>query len=172
MLWDLRLHQLQNHDSKNRQVKRMDRKQKKVILIGRSMAGKTTLCQYINNEDLKYHKTQTVQVINGSMIDTPGEYLERTYLRGALTVTATDADLIILVQQANEDGTMFPPGYSSTFAKPCVGVVTKSDLANEKQIEDAKKYLNNAGAGKVFVTSSYEGTGFEDLLKFLSLEER
>lgn len=172
MLWDLRLHRLQDHDSKNRQVKRMDRKQKKVILIGRSMAGKTTLCQYINNEDLKYHKTQTVQVINGSMIDTPGEYLERTYLRGALTVTATDADLIILVQQANEDGTMFPPGYSSTFAKPCVGVVTKSDLANEKQIEDAKKYLNNAGAGKVFVTSSYEGTGFEDLLKFLSLEER
>ena len=172
MLWDLRLHRLQDHDSKNRQVKRMDRKQRKVILIGRSMAGKTTLCQYINNEDLKYHKTQTVQVINGSMIDTPGEYLERTYLRGALTVTATDADLIILVQQANEDGTMFPPGYSSTFAKPCVGVVTKSDLANEKQIEDAKKYLNNAGASKVFVTSSYEGTGFEDLLKFLSLEER
>ena len=79
-------------------MKQMDRKQKRVILIGKSMAGKTTLCQYINNEDLKYHKTQTVQVINGSMIDTPGEYLERTYLRGALTVSATDADLIILVQ--------------------------------------------------------------------------
>ncbi len=172
MPWDLRLHRLQDHDNGNRQVKQMDRKQKRVILIGRSMAGKTTLCQYINNEDLKYHKTQTVQVINGSMIDTPGEYLERTYLRGALTVSATDADLIILVQQANEDGTMFPPGYSSTFAKPCIGVVTKSDLAGEKQIEDAKKYLKNAGAGKVFVTSSYEGTGFEDLLEFLSSTER
>ena len=146
----------------------MDRKQKRVILIGRSMAGKTTLCQYINNEDLKYHKTQTIQVVNGTMIDTPGEYLERTYLRGALTVTATDADLIILVQQADEEGTMFPPGYSSTFAKPCIGVVTKSDLAGEKQIEDAKKYLRNAGAGKIFVTSSYAGTGFEELLEILS----
>lgn len=146
----------------------MDRKQKRVILIGRSMAGKTTLCQYINNEDLKYHKTQTIQVVNGTMIDTPGEYLERTYLRGALTVTATDADLIILVQQADEEGTMFPPGYSSTFAKPCIGVVTKSDLAGEMQIEDAKKYLRNAGAGKIFVTSSYAGTGFEELLEFLS----
>ena len=41
------------------------------------------------------------------MIDTPGEYLERTYLRGALTVTATDADLIILVQQADEEGDVY-----------------------------------------------------------------
>lgn len=149
-------------------MRNMDRKLKKVILIGRSMAGKTTLCQYISHEDLKYHKTQTVQVVNGSMIDTPGEYLERTYLRGALTVTAVDADLIILVQQADEVGTMFPPGYSSTFAKPCIGVVTKSDLADEKQVEDAKECLRIAGAREIFVTSSYEGTGFGELLEYLT----
>ncbi len=46
------------------------------------MAGKTTLCQYINQEDLKYHKTQTIEIINDNIIDTPGEYLERTHLRG------------------------------------------------------------------------------------------
>lgn len=149
----------------------METKPKRIILIGRSMAGKTTLCQYIRHEDLKYHKTQTVQVINGNMIDTSGEYLERTYLRGALTVTAVDADVIVLVQQANEGGTMFPPGYSSTFAKPCIGVVTKSDLADDKQIEDAKKYLVAAGAKKVFVTSSYEGTGFEALLEYLTEQD-
>ena len=78
---------------------------KRIILIGRSMAGKTTLCQYINQEDLKYHKTQTIEIINDNIIDTPGEYLERTHLRGALIVTAADADLIVLVQQADEEGT-------------------------------------------------------------------
>lgn len=145
---------------------------KRVILIGRSMAGKTTLCQYINNEDLKYHKTQTIQIVNGNVIDTPGEYLERTYLRGALTVTAVEADLIILVQQANEQGTMFPPGYSSTFAKPCIGIVTKSDLADEEQIEDAKKYLKMAGATEIFVTSSYEGTGFEEVFRYFGTDRR
>ena len=149
----------------------MAMKPKRIILIGRSMAGKTTLCQYIRHEDLKYHKTQTVQVINGNMIDTPGEYLERTYLRGALTVTAVDADVIVLVQQANEGGTMFPPGYSSTFAKPCIGVVTKSDLADDRQIEDTKKYLVAAGAKEVFVTRSYEGTGFEALLEYLTEQD-
>ena len=149
----------------------METKPKRIILIGRSVAGKTTLCQYIRHEDLKYHKTQTVQVINGNMIDTPGEYLERTYLRGALTVTAADADVIVLVQQADEGGTMFPPGYSSTFAKPCIGVVTKSDLADEKQIGDARRYLATAGAKEIFVTSSYEGTGFEELLAYLTEQD-
>ena len=149
-------------------------KMKRVILIGRSMAGKTTLCQYISRQDLRYNKTQTVEVVNGTMIDTPGEYLERTNLRGALTVSAVDADVILLVQPANEAGTMFPPGYSSTFAKPCIGVVTKADLDNpladlaeEKQIEDAKKYLQNAGAREIVVTSSFAGTGFEELMEFL-----
>lgn len=100
------------------------------------------------------------------MIDTPGEYLERTYMRGALMVSAADADTIVLVQDATENGTMFPPGYSSSFAKPCIGVVTKSDKATEKQLEDAQKYLKIAGAKEIFVTSSYEGTGFKPFLKY------
>ena len=66
----------------------MERK-RRIILIGRSTAGKTTLCQRINHEELQYHKTQTVQIVNQSMIDTPGEYLERRYFRGALMVTAS-----------------------------------------------------------------------------------
>lgn len=127
------------------------------------MAGKTTLCQYLNGEDRKYHKTQTIQLLNDTMIDTPGEYLERNHLRGALTVTAVDADCIVLVQAADDTETMFPPGYSSTFGKICIGIVTKSDLATPKQIEDAKTYLKLAGAEKLFVTSSYQGEGFEEL---------
>ncbi len=146
-------------------------KKNRIILIGRSMAGKTTLCQYISHQDLKYHKTQTVQLLNDNLIDTPGEYLERNYLRGALTVTAVDADIIALVQQADEAGTMFPPGYSSTFGKPCVGIVTKSDLASPEQIEQAKSYLTLAGAQKVFVTSSYEGSGFDEVLRYFGTDE-
>ena len=73
-------------------------------------------------QELQYHKTQTVQIVNQSMIDTPGEYLERRYFRGALMVTAADADTIVLVQDATEKGSMFPPAYSSMFAKPAWGL--------------------------------------------------
>ena len=92
----------------------------KIILIGRSMAGKTTLCQYLTNEELRYKKTQTIQVINKTMVDTPGEYFEHRFW-GALSVTAAEVDCIVLVQQSTESGTMFPPGYATTFGKPCVG---------------------------------------------------
>ena len=144
----------------------MERK-RRIILIGRSTAGKTTLCQRINHEELQYHKTQTVQIVNQSMIDTPGEYLERRYFRGALMVTAADADTIVLVQDATEKGSMFPPAYSSMFAKPCVGVVTKSDLASEHEISNARQYLKAAGAGEIFVVSSVTGEGVEALVRHL-----
>lgn len=146
-----------------------DRK-KRIILIGRSSAGKTTLTQYLSNEALKYRKTQAVEVVNKTMIDTPGEYLERTSYRGALQISSIEADVILLVQDATEDGSMFPPAYASSFAKPVIGIVTKCDLANESQIERAKQFLNNAGARELYVTSSVEGVGFEELLKYLNYE--
>lgn len=145
----------------------MEERKKRIILIGRSAAGKTTLCQRINHEDLTYHKTQTVQVINQTMIDTPGEYLERRYFRGALMVTAADADVIVFVQDATEAGTMFPPAYNSQFAKPALGVVTKCDIATPEQVERAKQYLRMAGANQMFVTSSVSGEGVDELLRFL-----
>ena len=127
----------------------MERK-RRIILIGRSTAGKTTLCQRINHEELQYHKTQTVQIVNQSMIDTPGEYLERRYFRGALMVTAADADTIVLVQDATEKGSM-----------------TKSDLASEHEISNARQYLKAAGAGEIFVVSSVTGEGVEALVRHL-----
>lgn len=146
--------------------------EKIIILIGRSAAGKTTFCQYVNKEDFIYHKTQTVQIINGNIIDTPGEYLERGRMRGALTVASVDADIIMLVQDATENGTMFPPAYAASFAKPSIGLVTKSDIATREQVADAVQFLVMAGADKVFVISSMEGTGFGELFEYLNFLEK
>ena len=140
-------------------------KQKKIVLMGRSKAGKTTLAQYITNQDVSYHKTQAFNVVNGFILDTPGEYLEGTVFRGALTVIAADADIVVFVQDATENGTMFPPSFCSLFCKPVIGLVTKSDIATEKQIENSKAYLRMAGASKIFVISSITGDGVEDFLR-------
>ena len=55
------------------------------------------------------------------MIDTPGEYLERRYFRGALMVTAADADTIVLVQDATEKGSMFRPPTAACLQSPAWG---------------------------------------------------
>ena len=144
-------------------------KKRRVILIGRSAAGKTTLCQAMAREELRYQKTQTVHLRNEVLLDTPGEYLERRYFRGALMVTAADADVIVLVQDATEGGTMFPPAYAGQFAKPAVGVVTKCDLAGEAQVARAEQYLKMAGAGTLFQVSSVSGQGVDALVRHLDI---
>lgn len=148
-----------------------DRKKKRIMLIGRSTAGKTTLCQRIFKDDIRYHKTQTVTVEHEVMIDTPGEYLERRGFRGALMVTSTDADIILLLQDATENGTMYPAQFATMFTKPCLGVVTKIDIADKGQISDAEVYLKAAGAREIYHISSVTGEGVEELLRALDMPE-
>lgn len=139
----------------------------RVIFIGASMAGKTTLTQAMFKEQLRYHKTQTLDVVGGMVIDTPGEYLERGRLRGNLAVAASEADLIVLLQSASADVSYFPPQFASMFAKPSIGVVTKADIATPEQIEEAKKRLERAGVTRIFVTSAFKGTGVQELLDYI-----
>ena len=58
---------------------------KKLILIGRSESGKSTLIQALRGETIHYHKTQYVGY-GDFIIDTPGEYAEDKHLGGALAV--------------------------------------------------------------------------------------
>ena len=62
--------------------------------------------------------------------------------------------MIIFVQDATADGSMFAPMFTSMFTKPVIGVVTKCDAASEEQIGLAKKYLEGAGAKNIFLTSA------------------
>ena len=48
---------------------------RKLILMGRSEAGKSTLIQALRREEIHYHKTQYIDY-SESIIDTPGEYIE------------------------------------------------------------------------------------------------
>ena len=56
----------------------------KIMLIGPSAAGKTTLIQRLIDEEIKYDKTQAVEYI-GNFIDTPGEYMQQRGYWGSLT---------------------------------------------------------------------------------------
>ena len=77
-----------------------------------------SLCQRLSSQDMKYCKTQSVQLINETFLDTPGEYLNGCGCAGHLSVTAADAQLILFVQEAAAEDCMFPPGYASSFPKP------------------------------------------------------
>jgi len=141
---------------------------KKVIFIGKTGSGKTTLCQKIHDLDLEYKKTQSVEIYDES-IDTPGEYLENRSYYKALIVTSADADVIALVYDCTSEESYIAPGFCSMFAKECIRIVTKVDIAqNKDRIKHAKEILNEAGVSRIFEVNTLDGTGIEELIKYLS----
>ena len=141
---------------------------KKVMLIGRTSCGKTTFCQALYNMELKYKKTQMVEVIHNA-IDTPGEYVENRSLYRALVVTSADADAILLVQDCSHLQTLFAPAFATMFnSKPVVGMVSKIDLAPDEQtVQAAEECLRLAGADPIFKISSVTGQGIDELRTYL-----
>jgi len=139
---------------------------KRLMLVGQTLSGKTTLLQKLRGLPLRYQKTQSLECEDFS-IDTPGEYLENRCFNSALITTSYDADIIGLVHSASSDQLMFSPLFSSAFTKPVIGIVTKAD-DSEANISQAINHLENAGAAPIFVTSSYDGLGIEQLIEYLT----
>lgn len=142
---------------------------KKIMLVGRTGAGKTTFCQALYGQELSYQKTQAVEVVNGA-IDTPGEYLENRRLYRALIVTAADADLIVLLQDCTDEQCWFAPEFAGMFGKPAIGLVTKTDLAaDERALREAEEKLLLAGCQRIFHISSKEQTGIDEVRAYIGL---
>ncbi|MBK5252967.1 MAG: EutP/PduV family microcompartment system protein [Peptostreptococcaceae bacterium] len=146
----------------------METLKKKIILIGGSQEGKTTICQYINNQKQEYQKTQAVVYVGDTMIDTPGEYAERRSYYGSLQIISVDADVVIFVKDASKHMSIFAPTFSSMFTKPVIGVITHIDVATKKQIQDSHIYLELAGARPVFEVCALTGKGIDKVIKYIN----
>lgn len=140
---------------------------RKTILIGISGCGKTTLVQRLKGEEIAYKKTQMVEH-HLNFIDTPGEYLEQRNMYRALIVAAADAELIGLVQECGAENTWLPPSFALSFARPVFGIISKCDLCkSEEDISYAREILERAGSEHVFMVSAKEGSGIDELIKYL-----
>ena len=140
---------------------------KNIIMIGTIGAGKTTLSQALLGDEIAYEKTQAVQVRGKCILDTPGEFLERRRFQGALITTSAEAEVIVLLQDPTDQRIKYPPAFAGAFAKDVIGVITKIDLAEEKQMEDAEKKLRLAGARRIFRASAVTGDGVPELKEYL-----
>ena len=140
---------------------------KKIIVAGNIGSGKTTLCQYLNNEKIEYKKTQSVEVIN-TMIDTPGEYFQhRNYLRGLISY-ATDTEIMIFVLDPTSEQIYYRYGLASSFYMEVIGVITKTDIATKEEIENGREILTMAGVSRIFEVSAITGDGMQELMEYLS----
>ncbi|GAB6170183.1 EutP/PduV family microcompartment system protein [Clostridium carnis] len=143
---------------------------KKVIFIGKSGCGKTSLCQKLHGEEVKYKKTQSVEMFINS-IDTPGEYLENRSYYSALIVTSVDAEIIALVQECGDIETKIPPAFSCTFGKEVIGIITKIDkLTTDSNIDIIENQLIMSGVKKIFKISIITEEGLPELIEYLHIK--
>lgn len=134
---------------------------KKIIFIGASGAGKTTLIRALQGSG-EARKTQTI-TFEGRFIDIPGEYLDIPRLNHAVITTAMDASAIIVVQDSTSMKPTTPPGFCRMFNIPVYGVISKID-ASSADVKRASEYLKMCGAsGEYFLVSSVTGDGVEAL---------
>lgn len=139
---------------------------KRLILIGRSEAGKSTLIRALLGMTVKAKKTQAVS-FEDWVIDTPGEYAETQRLGGALAIYSCEADVIGLLCSAAEPYSLFPPNITGMATRPVIGIVTKCDHPAARR-DLARLWLENAGCRKLFFTSSRSGEGIGELRRFLA----
>lgn len=142
---------------------------RKLILVGRSEAGKSTLIQALRGENIHYHKTQYIDYTE-QIIDTPGEYAEDKHLGGALAVYSYEADVVGLILSATEPYSLYPPCIVGMATRPVIGIVTKCDHEHANP-EQAKRWLEIAGCKKIFFTSSYNHDGIEEIWDFLESDD-
>ncbi|MBQ2719846.1 MAG: ethanolamine utilization protein EutP [Clostridia bacterium] len=143
---------------------------RKLILIGRVAAGKTTLRQALMGETPHYYKTQYIQYTD-VIIDTPGEYTELRNLSGPLALYAYEADVVGLVLSADEPYSIFNPKLSAIVNRPVIGLITGIDKPRAN-VGRARRWLKLAGCDPIFAVSSYTREGIDELLDFLSEDEK
>ena len=138
---------------------------KKLMLVGRSECGKTTLTQALRGETIHYHKTQYINHFD-VLIDTPGEYAENGVLGRALALYYYEADVVALLLSAREPYSLYPPCCAASCNRDVIGIVTQIDRPDADP-DRAEQWLRLAGCRTVFRVSSVNGEGVADVLSYL-----
>ena len=138
---------------------------KKIILMGRSECGKTTLRQALKGDTIQYHKTQYINHYD-VVIDTPGEYAETNTLGRALALYSFEADVVGLLINATEPSSLYPPNIVAQSTRPVIGIVTQIE-APDANVAQAEQWLRLTGCEDIFFVSSYTGEGIWEILEYL-----
>jgi len=141
---------------------------KKIILMGRSECGKTTLTQALEGNSISYRKTQYINHFN-VIIDTPGEYLQTHTLGHALALYTYEAQAVGLLLAATEPFSLYPPNITCMCNREVIGIVTKIDVQGADS-DRAARWLRLAGCKKIFLVDSKGGEGVAEILAYLREE--
>jgi ethanolamine utilization protein EutP len=107
-------------------------RKKRVMVIGPTHCGKTTLVNALNDYDGPLRKTQDI-IYGKNTIDVPGSYIENAWMYKHLIATAQDASHVLILIDQSRCINVYSPGFAKAFRCPVIGVITKIDLMAENE---------------------------------------
>jgi ethanolamine utilization protein EutP len=141
-------------------------RKKRIMVIGPSRCGKTTLVNALNDYDGPLKRTPDL-IYGKNTIDVPSAYLEISWMYKHIIAAAQDAShVLILVDQSNCNE-IYSHGFAKSFRCPVIGVITKCDLIPENE-EKCLRQLKNIGVSEPYFNISFPmATGIDALKKYL-----
>ena len=141
-------------------------RKKRVMVIGPTRCGKTTLVNALNDYDGPLRKTQDM-IYGVNTIDVPGSYIENPWMYKHLIAAAQDASHVLILVDQSRCGNMYSPGFAKAFRCPVIGVITKIDLMPENE-ELCLRQLANIGVSEPYYKiSASSGVGILALKEYL-----
>lgn len=141
-------------------------KKKRIMIIGPSRSGKTSLANVLEEEARPLKRTHDT-IYRKRTLEIPSAYLENTWMYSHLIALAQDAWCILMLVDQSQETDIYSPGFATAFRVPIVGVISKCDLAPEKraQAEDALARIGAASA--IFAVSAVTLEGMDQLKQYL-----
>lgn len=145
-------------------------RKKRVMVIGPTNSGKTTLVNALNDYDGPLRKTQDV-IYGKNTIDVPGSYIENAWMYKHLSIIAQDASHVLILVDQSKCQNVYPPGFSKVFRCPVIGVITKIDLKPENE-KLCFRQLKEIGIKEPYYkVCVHKGVGVEALKEYLFSKE-
>ena len=145
-------------------------RKKRIMVIGPTGCGKTSLVNALNDEDKPIKKTQNI-IYGKNTMDVPSSYLENTSMYMHIIAAAQDAShVLILVNQARCIE-VYSPGFAKVFRVPVIGVITKSDLMEENEALCVQQLKRVGVSEPYFRVSNTTGKGIKELKEYLFKEK-
>ncbi|MBP2641343.1 MAG: hypothetical protein H6Q66_2294 [Firmicutes bacterium] len=139
---------------------------KRIMIVGSTQSGKTTLANALNHCSRALKKTQDV-IYGDNAIDTPGAYIENAAMYKYLIATAQTASHVLILVDQSRPQEIYPPNFAKIFTCPVLGVVTKLDIAPENAGICIRQLKRIGIFEPYFRISLRDNTGVEALEKHL-----
>ena len=145
-------------------------RKKRVMIVGPTNCGKTSLAKALNDFEGAVRKTQDI-IYGKNTIDVPGAYIENAWLYKHLIAAAQDASHVLLLVDQSKPTDVYSPGFAKAFRCPVLGVISKADLMTGNE-ELCVRQLKSVGAAEpYFRISTKNGVGVSALKEYLFLNK-